>query len=100
MQVVEEGHIYLLDSYEDTFPQEIRFISKKDGQMVHDGCTNEELLRVLIDRMQYLNFKMPCLDNIVVIGDLVSALKTLEHRTLKRTMQGVEGLDVPHKEEI
>ena len=108
MKVLTEGHKYELDSMEHTNPQTLQFIEKSiiskpiteyvtDFKLfdrletVHDGTTNEEVLRMLIDRMQYLQGKAACRENAIVITKLEEALMWLEKRTADRKARNVEG---------
>lgn len=106
MNILTAGHKYSLDNFEGTGCQTIQFIEKiqseqrfdinlKTGEVkidenqgklttVNDGTTNEEVLAVLIDRVNYLNGKFPCRENSIVITHLETALLWLEKR-------GVEG---------
>jgi len=103
MIIVEPGHKYGLESFEDK--DVIRFITfvKKDIkgdptnrdtthlETVHDGTTNEEVLKMMVDRMHYLNGKMPCRENSIVVTKLEEALLWLEKRTQDRIERGAEG---------
>lgn len=103
MRVLREGHRYELESFEGGEPQVIQFIEKaprepepgseSDGSMVtvNDGTTNEEVLAVLIDRMQSLQAKCPCRENAIVITNLEESLMWLNKRTADRKARGVEG---------
>ena len=116
MKVLIEGHAYLLRYFENqeepqTSGQVIQFIEKepitkethpeywKDGKKpeertlhtVNDGTTNEEVLEMLIDRMQYLQKMFPCRENAIVITKLEESLMCLEKRTENRDKRGVEG---------
>lgn len=98
MRIVTEGHNYVLDSFEGTRQQTIQFIEKvpvADGSKnlitVNDGTTNEEILDMLIDRMQYLQKKFPCRENALVITKLEESLMWLNKRTADRKARGVEG---------
>lgn len=102
MKVIVEGHTYELERHEvklDGYPVErIQFINKvkqEDGSLVTvaDGTTNEEVLRVLIDRMNYLQKRMPCRENAIVITKLEESLMWLEKRTADRNARGVEGAE-------
>jgi hypothetical protein len=80
--------------------QVIQFIEKTPqvgGELktLHDGTTNEEVLRVLIDRLQYLQGKFPCRENAIVITKLEESLMWLEKRTADRKKRGVEGMAKP-----
>ncbi len=66
MKILTPGHKYELSNFEqnDQKGQEIQFIEKEsanDGKgtlnTVSDGTTNEDVLAMLIDRMQYLQSK-------------------------------------------
>ncbi len=111
MKVIKEGHKYELDHFESyglpgSPVQTLQFIEKVPVQVgneaspasgttelatVNDGTTNEEVLRVLIDRVQYLNRKFPCRENAIVITKLEEALLWLNYRTAQRKARGVEG---------
>lgn len=97
MDKIVKGHKYLLDNFEDKEgePQVLQFIHKKNIGGVFttmcDGTTNEEVLEVLIDRMQYLQEKFPCRENAIVITNLEESLMWLNKRTTNRQARGVEG---------
>ena len=97
MKVLTEGHKYVASNFENKENgQTIQFIEKvsvAEGALhtVSDGTTNEELLEVLIDRMQYLQGKFPCKENACVITKLEESLMWLEKRTRDREKRGVEG---------
>lgn len=96
MKCIEPGHKYILSDVANTVGQAVVFMKKDDGKVVHDGTTNEEVLEMLIDRMRHLDKTLPCVENGIVIFNLVSALKYLNNRTVKRVSQCVEGTDRPH----
>lgn len=88
LQAVETGH------------QVIQFIHKEPlekpseaGQLrtVSNGTTNEELLRVLIDRMGHMQAKFPCRENAIATTHFETGLLWLEKRTADRKARGVEG---------
>lgn len=99
MQVITPGHKYALQGFEHPEQaQIIQFIEKEPDPhggdeliTIHDGTTNEELLAVLIDRMQHLQAKFPCRENAVATTHLETALMWLEKRTADRKKRGVEG---------
>jgi hypothetical protein len=100
MKVIVEGHKYEVRNFEDFAAegQIIQFIQKepiKEGSTelvtISDGTTNEELLEVLINRMNFLQTKFPCRENAMVITKLDEALMWLNKRTLDRIKRGVEG---------
>lgn len=103
MKVLTIAHKYELDSFEGTAPQVLQFIEKdknENGEFVtlNDGTTNEEVLRMLIDRTMQLNHKFPCIENTKAIEHMELALNYFEERTAKRKQQNVEGKPLPHKE--
>lgn len=99
MNVLTEGHTYELSNFEkkEEKGQIIQFIHKvplNDGPeltTIADGTTNEELLEVLINRMQYLQGKFPCRENAIVITKLEESLMWLNKRTADRVKRNVEG---------
>jgi hypothetical protein len=95
-----EGHNYLLANFEnqDNPGQLIQFIQKEPAFddptkliTVSDGTTNEEVIAMLIDRMQYLQKKFPCRENALVITKLEESLMWLNKRTADRVKRNVEG---------
>lgn len=106
MKELVEGHKYELQNFEPTevnnidvySNQELQFIHKEpvDGlptqlRTVANGTTNEEVLTMLIHRMNYLQKKFPCRENAIAITNLEQALMWLEKRTNDRKKRGVEG---------
>ena len=111
MKVIIPGHLYELESMEGTNPQKIQFIEKAvidrhptdaslDGKFItiNDGTTNEEVLKMLIDRCNYLYKKLPSIETARATYKLEEALMWLEKRTATRLAQGVENTPLPHKE--
>lgn len=107
MKVLRPAHRYELELFEekDAPGQVIQFIEKEPkldlegkatGELitVYDGTTNEEVLAMLIDRMQYLQSKFPCRENAIVITKLEESLMWLNKRTQDRIKRGVEGKPV------
>lgn len=100
MKVLVAGHTYELANFENknTEGQKIQFIHKEpvvegssELKTISDGTTNEELLEVLINRMNHLNGKFPCRENAIAITHLDTALLWLEKRTNDRLKRNVEG---------
>ena len=99
MTIVTTGHLYYLDNFENKMGvQPIQFIEKKpesEGSTklitVKDGTTNEEVLAMLIDRLNYLQTKFPCRENAIVITKLEESLMWLNKRTSDRKARNVEG---------
>lgn len=101
MKVIVPGHRYELANFElpGIDDQELKFIHKEPAtdstgwklETISDGTTNEEVLAVLIDRMQFLQKNFPCRENALVITKLQEALMWLKERTRDREARGVEG---------
>lgn len=98
MKIITEGHIYELQNFESEEVQHLSFIQKApvapgstELETISNGTTNEEVLKVLIDRLQYLQAKAPCRENAIVITKLEESLMWLEKRTADRQARGVEG---------
>lgn len=100
MKILTPGHKYELANFEakDALGQIIQFIEKTpitegspELQTINDGTTNEEILHVLIDRMNSMQAKFPCRENAIVITKLEESLMWLEKRTADRKLRGVEG---------
>ena len=98
MIVKQEGHINELKNFETDGSQTITFVKKgpaSEGstEMITEipGTTNEEVLKALINRMQYLNTKFYSRENSIVITRLEEALMWLGKRTADRIERGVEG---------
>lgn len=99
MKVIETAHVYEVENFVDkNVSQTITFLKKQpvsegstELELVHDGTTNEELLLVLIDRLQSGNAKVPSRETALAITKLEEALMWLEKRTKDRLSRGVEG---------
>ena len=100
MKPVIEGHRYELENFEakDQPGQTLQFIQKTpvtegsaELKTVSDGTTNEEVLKVLIDRMNSMQAKFPCRENAIATTHMETALLWLEKRTADRKARGVEG---------
>ena len=103
MKILTAGHRYELGNFENKYAagQIIQFIEKvpeAEGstvlRTVSDGTTNEELLAVLIDRMNSLQAKFPCRENAVAITHFETGLLWLQARTANRVARGVEGKQI------
>jgi len=70
----------------------IRFQQGTQKEAGHNGITNEQLIAILIHRLNHLN-QAPwnCRENALAITHLEEAGFWLRHRTEKRLARGVEG---------
>jgi len=99
MKVKVPGHQYALSNFEDKDEegQILQFIHKEPKQgttemeTIMDGTTNEEVIEVLIDRLNYLQAKFPCRENAIALTKLDEALLWLNKRTADRVKRNVEG---------
>ena len=100
MYVNIPGHQYTLHNFEnkENPGQTLQFIQKEPAfddptklNTVSDGTTNEEVLAMMIDRMQYLQGKFPCRENALIITKLEESLMWLNKRTADRVKRNVEG---------
>jgi hypothetical protein len=100
MKIKTPGHLYELANFEkvEYQGQQLQFIHKEpkteglpEMQTISDGTTNEEVLEVLIDRMNFLQSKFPCRENAIVITKLEECLMWLNKRTADRLKRSVEG---------
>ncbi len=111
MRCVDDCHTYILDFFGQGELPENEFIERdycgrlhfyemrEDGHKI-DGVTNEEVLRVLIHRLRFLNEtcqdgKFWCVENSLAITNLEEALLWLEKRTADREARKVEGTHKP-----
>lgn len=57
-----------------------------------NGCTNEELLTIVVDRLQgFQSGQFNCRENAVALTHIETGLLWLKKRTLDRMARGVEG---------
>lgn len=100
MKILRPNHRYELQNFDQQADpgQVIQFIEKEQVTSdspnlvtIHDGTTNEEVLRVLIDRLRGLGAKLPSRENSIAVTKLEEALMWLEKRTADRKARSVEG---------
>uniref|UniRef100_A0A6M3ISA9 Putative structural protein n=1 Tax=viral metagenome TaxID=1070528 RepID=A0A6M3ISA9_9ZZZZ len=93
MKVSDPGYVYELED-----GMHLIFMKKENSELVHIGTTNEEVIEVLINRLEYLQIKLPCEENGWAVSKLKDALDWLRRRTKKRVEQGIEGnTELNHK---
>lgn len=111
MKCLDDCHVYEMDTFMGSgtmqgvkachncgtdIPSVIGFYRMNpDGTKV-DGVTNEDVIKVLIHRIKFLNNewmdgKFKCQENLLAILHLEAALIYLEQRTLDRIRHKVEG---------
>jgi hypothetical protein len=91
MKILDAGHEYELDVYDGdqyTAYQTITFM-KREGEgfpfnnSFYPGTNCQEVLRVLIDRCEYLQKQKPCLETESIIGMLKTSLMLFEIRAAR-----------------
>ena len=95
MKCTDDCHNYELNYFQGGTGNLCFYEMREDGTRV-DGVTNEELLRVLLHRINYLNDtwqggKFRCRENSLAITKIEEALMWLELRTANRVARNVEG---------
>ena len=98
MRTVVPGYVYELASHKAYGAAQIlEFVHKAPAagddtlEEVDDGTTTEEVIMVLMDRLTFLNAKLPSAHNTRAIFNLRRALEELHARTADRVKRGVEG---------
>ena len=99
MNTITKGHVYELANFEN--PDEVQIIQfiQKEPDINNpdklitfaDGTTNEEVLAMLIDRLQYLYDKLPDMNTYYALEACIAANTHLLLRTKNRQTRGVEG---------
>ena len=74
----------------------LQFQSGPIGEVGVNGIQQEDLIQVVIARLEALNGLFPCEENAAALYHLRAALGALEDRTRKRQAQGVEGRKMAH----
>jgi len=83
MEVLEEGHIYSLNALDCNGTETLCFVNRNKGNK-HPGTNNQEVLRALINRVQFLNKQIPWRGNEEIISHLRKALVLHESRHIER----------------
>jgi hypothetical protein len=99
MLVVEKGHIYEVDNIDledgGERTQTITFVRRIPEAKAHEGTLMQELLRVLINRIHFLNEQVPHESNVRVVRNLRECLVLMEARAAQRK---IEALVYPEQE--
>lgn len=99
MRIIVPGHEYLAEGSSDAEPQRIKFILncgvKYPGNQgePHRGILCQELMRILIDRMSYLNDQGSCAETEHALSAVRQALGWMEVRAAR--CRG-DTIDLPH----
>lgn len=90
MKVIDPGHTYEVEVYDGIGGSELITFMKRQGPgfpgntSAYPGTNCQEVLRVLIDRLKYLDGQIPCDDNKRAITDLRRCLLEFERRAAIR----------------
>lgn len=101
MKVIKEGCEYELQNLEGVagvIPQTVSFTQKKPNKedptkldTIKNGTTNEEVLEMMINRLQFLIKLLPDPHTREALRCMNAALDHLNERTKQRKARGVEG---------
>jgi len=86
MKVIQAGHTYRLNHLDGTNSQELQFVNRGHG-CNKEGTNNQEVLRVLIDRVKFLELEKSWHGNERIIHHLRMALVLHESRHLERLVE-------------
>lgn len=89
MKVLDPGHLYTLDHLDGDSVEYLRFVKREGsgfpGNVGHyEGTNLQEVLRVLIDRLKYLDQQLTDICNYKCISYLRDCIEELEIRAAKR----------------
>jgi len=87
MRVEDPGHRYSVFSLDGKGRQVIQFVKRFRGSENRPGTINQELLRVLIDRVQFLDAEIRWTGNDDILQHLRMALVLHESRALFRKVE-------------
>lgn len=86
MKIVRAGHEYLLNRLDGENHELLNFVNRDHG-CDKTGTTNQEVLRVLIDRVKFLDSEVPWVGNATILQHLRMALVLHESRHLERAAE-------------
>jgi len=89
MRILDPGHRYSILSFDGACEQYIQFMKRvgpkfPGNEEAYPGTNCQELLRVLIDRVKYLENQVPCVENKLILSSLENALFLFEARAARR----------------
>lgn len=86
MRIVVPGHLYELDHLDGARKSFLQFVDRGHGRDT-EGTLNQEVIRALIDRVQYLDAEKPWPLNHEIVHHLRMALTLHEARALCRKVE-------------
>ncbi len=88
MRSLVGGHVYELDHLDGTGKERLQFVDRGHGHNA-EGTYNQEVIRALIDRVQFLDREVPWPLNAAILHHLRMALVLHEARAIcRKTEQG------------
>ena len=90
MKVIDPGHLYQLSSLDGDNPDDLLRFVKREGEGYpgnvghYPGTIIQDVLRAIIDRLDYVNNQIPCGDNRSARVACQTALWFLENRAAER----------------
>jgi hypothetical protein len=87
MKILDLGHSYALGSLDGDACVVLTFVKRFREDANHAGTTNQEILRVLIDRVLFLDAEKPWRGNEEILAHLRAALVLHECRALERKVE-------------
>ncbi len=86
MNIIKAGHVYELEHLDGNQKQTLSFVNRNNG-CDKEGTYNQEVLRVLIDRVIFLDKQVPWSGNIEILQHLRMALALHEARAFLRKVE-------------
>lgn len=87
MKVIDPGHKYEVYNLDGEDSQVVTFVKRFRDKYNHAGTVNQEFLRVLIDRIEFLHKEVPSVLNKDILHHLRMALVLHEARALCRKVE-------------
>jgi hypothetical protein len=104
MKVIDPGHIYDMWQLGSEDYQRLTFIKRSGGAIQYSkewpGVQVQEVLRVLIDRSEYLDGIIPCVETEDAIWHLQMALFCFEARAYRRKVEGLNRQQPEHDDSV
>lgn len=101
MRVIDPGHIYEMDQLGGG-TQRLVFPKRSGGAIQYPeewpGVLTQEVARVLVDRTQYLNAVLPCVESLNAIQFLRMTIFEYEARAYRRKREKVNRMQPAHED--
>lgn len=90
---LDPGHYYRIPRLDGYGFQSLRFVKRCDyndptrfpgNTNAYPGATSQQILRILLSRMEYLQNQIPCAENVIIIENLQNCLYFFEARACRR----------------